>query len=94
MVARRGTALLIIFSSCVLSCCCPCVQFGLNQRSAFGESCFKWVLLWLLPLVLLYIVVDQWLAPSASTAELAVQHVEHEVLASATGSATATTSCC
>ena len=67
--------------SCVLSCCCPCVQFGLNQRSAFGASCFKWTVLWMLPLVALYIFIDQYLAPSASAAELAVQHVEQDVLA-------------
>lgn len=64
------------WSSCLLSCCCPCVQFGLNQRSAFGASCFKWVLLWLLPLVLLYVAIDQLVAPAeAATAEGAVQHV-------------------
>jgi tRNA(Leu) C34 or U34 (ribose-2'-O)-methylase TrmL len=25
-------------SSCIPSCCCPCIQFGLNQRMAFGAS--------------------------------------------------------
>ena len=69
-------------SSCVLSCCCPCVQFGLNQRAAFGESCFKWALLWLLPLLTLYVLVDQYVAPNESAAEKAVQHVENELLAS------------
>jgi len=73
--------------SCALSCCCPCVQFGMNQRNAFGSSCFKWALMWLLPLVAVFIFVDQYLAPSASAAELAVQHVEQDML---TGDATHT----
>jgi Cys-rich protein (TIGR01571 family) len=62
-------------ASCVLSCVCPCVQFGMNQRAAFGASCFKWTLLWLLPLAALYVVVDQWVAPVETAAEGAVQHV-------------------
>ena len=46
-------------SSCMLACCCPCAQFGLNQRAAFRASCFKWSLLWLAPIVLLYFVIDR-----------------------------------
>lgn len=68
-------------SSCCLSGCCPCIQFGLNQRAAFGESCFKWALMWLLPLLALYVVVDQYLAPATSAAEEAVRHVENQLLA-------------
>ena len=61
------------FASCALSCCCPCVQFGLNQHAAFGASCFKWALLWLLPVAALYVIVDQ-LYPAS---EDAVTHLEH-----------------
>ena len=50
-------------ASCMLSCCCPCVQFGLNQRTAFGESCFKWTFVWIFPVFLLFTVVDA-LAPA------------------------------
>ena len=75
-------------SSCLLACVCPCVQFGLNQRAAFGASCFKWSLLWLLPLIMFFIIFDTWVAPSDSAADEAVRHVEqslHE--AAGTGSA-------
>ena len=34
-------------ATCLMACCCPCVQFGFNQRAAFGASCLKWVLLWI-----------------------------------------------
>ena len=59
-------------SSCILSCCCPCLQFGLNQRAAFGSSCAKWALLYVLPLVLLYLAVDHYY-PSLPTAERAAE---------------------
>jgi Cys-rich protein (TIGR01571 family) len=75
-------------SSCLLSCCCPCVQFGLNQRSAFGASCFKWSLLWFTPLVALYLVLDH-LFPSRTTAEQLVQHVEFDVRTQVEGTSTA-----
>lgn len=67
-------------AACLLACFCPCAQFGINQRQAFGASCFKWTVVWLVPLCLLYLAIDLWLAPSASADELAVQHVQHEVL--------------
>ena len=73
-------------SSCLLSCCCPCVQFGLNQHMAFGASCFKWALLYLLPLVAVYVFVDQWLAPRQSAAEMAVAHVMQSVAEQSGGS--------
>ena len=75
-------------SSCIISCCCPCVQFGLNQRMAFGSSGVKWTMLWMLPLILLYAAVNHMVPPapigapvvavdpmSMSTADLLVNHV-------------------
>lgn len=61
-------------ASCALSCCCPCVQFGVNQRQAFGSSCTKWSIVWLLPLLLLYIIIDHRF-PSLPTAERAAEQV-------------------
>lgn len=55
-------------TSCLLSCCCPCAQFGLNQRTAFGESCFKWTFCWLFPLMLLLTIVNS-LFPRPSIAD-------------------------
>ena len=51
-------------SSCALSSCAPCVQFGLNQRLAFGDSCVKWSLAWLLPLLFFGAIYS--VLPSAS----------------------------
>lgn len=53
-------------SSCIPSCCCPCIQFGLNQRMAFGASAVKWTVLWLLPLFLLYALVNHLVPPTAA----------------------------
>ena len=58
-------------SSCLLSSCCPCIQFGLNQRMAFGASGVKWTVLWLLPLFLLYALVNHLVPPTAA------QHANH-----------------
>ena len=77
------------FASCLLSLFCPCIQFGMNQRTAFGASCFKWALLWLVPLFLFYIVFDTWVAPSTSQAEEAVKHVEQSLREVAGGGASA-----
>ena len=70
-------------SSCVLACCCPCVQFGLNQRAAFGASCIKWAVLWVLPLILLYVCIDNLAPPTvegkAGTADQLVIHVKERV---------------
>ena len=44
--------------SCITACCCPCVSFGLNQRAAFGGSCIKWAIMWVLPLIALYLLID------------------------------------
>lgn len=66
-------------ASCILSCCCPCLQFGLNQRAAFGSSCAKWTVLYVLPLLLLYLLVDHYypsLPTAEKAAELAMKHIE------------------
>eukprot|EP00316_Scyphosphaera_apsteinii_P017609 CAMPEP_0119342946 /NCGR_PEP_ID=MMETSP1333-20130426/105821_1 /TAXON_ID=418940 /ORGANISM="Scyphosphaera apsteinii, Strain RCC1455" /LENGTH=199 /DNA_ID=CAMNT_0007355273 /DNA_START=13 /DNA_END=612 /DNA_ORIENTATION=+ len=42
--------------TCTIACCCPCVQFGMNQRMAMQESCVKWTLLWLAPIMLLFLI--------------------------------------
>lgn len=65
-------------SSCVLSCCCPCVQFGMNQRNAFGASCFKYALLWFVPLLSLYFLVNH-IVPAPSAEEEVVDSIEHAV---------------
>jgi len=63
--------------SCLLSCCCPCVQFGFNQRMAFQESCIKWTLFWLCPLLLLFIVATALLADDGGgTAELVLRNID------------------
>ena len=42
-----------------MSCFCPCVQFGLNQRLAFQASPVKWALLWIFPAAVFF---SLWLA--------------------------------
>ena len=74
-------------SSCLLSSCCPCIQFGLNQRMAFGASGVKWTVLWLLPLFLLYALVNHLVPPTAaqhnpmtmSVADVIVSNVEQKM---------------
>ena len=74
-------------SSCLLSSCCPCIQFGLNQRMAFGASGVKWTVLWLLPLFLLYALVNHLVPPTAaqhnpmtmSVADAIVSNVEQKM---------------
>ena len=56
--------------SCVLACCCPCVQFGFNQRVAFRDSCLKWTIAWLLPFLLLWALIVLLVPSSSSQAEL------------------------
>ena len=64
-------------SSAILSCLCPCVQFGFNQRMAFQESCIKWTLFWLCPLLLLFIVATALLADDGGgTAELVLRNID------------------
>jgi len=62
-------------SSCVLACCCPCIQFGINQRSAFGASGTKWAFLWMIPLILLYATIQHLVPPQLSSPA----HVELDV---------------
>ncbi len=71
-------------SSCVTACCCPCVQFGLNQRNAFrGEPFIKWVAIWLTPLVILFILLHHLTAdanhPSVGASGTVLQMAEAEV---------------
>ena len=68
-------------SSCVLSCCCPCVQFGFNQRMALGASCVKWALVWLALIVTLYLLVDQLIVSEGGGAidEMIAQEVERHI---------------
>jgi len=64
-------------SSAILSCLCPCVQFGFNQRMAFQESCIKWTLFWICPLLLLFIVATALLADDGGgTAELVLRNID------------------
>ena len=63
-----------------LSCCCPCLQFGLNQRAAFGSSCCKWSILWLLPVIVLYLLVDKYF-PRATAEEAILATVDQEYVA-------------
>lgn len=53
-------------SSCVLACCCPCVLFGFNQRTAFRASCVLWTLLWLAPLAVVWFLVARHLGQVSS----------------------------
>jgi Cys-rich protein (TIGR01571 family) len=67
-------------SSCVLSCCCPCVQFGMNQRLAFGVSCVKWALIWMFAALFLFGVVVHAVPESDSAADKLVSDVEQDVI--------------
>ncbi|KAL1525910.1 hypothetical protein AB1Y20_020737 [Prymnesium parvum] len=52
---------------CALSTACPCVQFGINQRMAFHESCVRWALAWISPALALWLLLSLLPSPSSSS---------------------------
>ena len=70
-------------SSCTVSCCCPCVQFGLNQRSAFGESCIVHACGYIMSLLVVFAVVQNLVpaTPAESVLQMAEAEVEDHVAA-------------